>query len=68
MGGLRSAGRKDGELSISGVASPGDAGYDFLRQSIANRLAWRTKELGIGLAPRQAEIHPAFLRALKLAG
>src|SRR5712675_1804929 len=34
--------RKGGELSIPGVASPGGAGYDFLRQSIANRLAWRT--------------------------
>jgi hypothetical protein len=26
---------KDGELSIPGVASPGDTGYDFLGQSIA---------------------------------
>src|SRR5262249_45819677 len=34
------------ELSIPGVASPGGAGYDFLRQSIANRLAWRTNGLG----------------------
>ena len=37
---------KGGELSIPGVASPGGAGYDFLRQSIANRLAWRTNGLG----------------------
>src|SRR5215831_4361358 len=34
------------ELSIPGVASPGGAGYDFLRQSIANRLAWTTNGLG----------------------
>jgi hypothetical protein len=32
-------------LSIPGVASPGGAGYDFLRQSIANRIAWRTNGL-----------------------
>jgi hypothetical protein len=38
--------RKDGELSIPGVASLGGAGYDFLRQSIANRLARRTNGLG----------------------
>jgi hypothetical protein len=39
MGGLRSAGRKDGELSIPGVASPGGAGYDFWSNQL--RIGWR---------------------------
>src|SRR5256886_10390005 len=60
--------RKDGELSIPGVASLGGAGYDFLRQSIANRLAWRTNGLGAHSGLRHGDGGPRAARAHRISG
>src|SRR6202022_765747 len=38
--------RKDGELSIPSVASPGAAGYDFFGAINRESAAWRTNGLG----------------------
>src|SRR5262245_11308787 len=59
---------KGGELSIPGVASPGGAGYDFLRQSIANRLAWRTNGLGAHRGLRHWASGPGAAGADRISG
>src|SRR5438132_6137331 len=60
--------RKGGELSIPGVASPGGAGYDFLRQSIANRLARRTNGLGAHPGLRHWASGPGAAGADRISG
>ena len=59
---------ENGESSIPGVASLGGAGYNFLGQSIANRLAWRTNGLGAHPGLRHGDGGPGAAGAERISG
>src|SRR5262245_49721588 len=60
--------KKDTELSVPSVALPGGAGYDFLGQSIANRLRRRTNELCAHPGLRYGNGGPGVVGADRISG